>query len=158
MAKKAKRPTPIKGKARARKATSAKKPAAKKAAPKKAAPRAAKPKQQRLLDDMPRVRALDRLCEGLADVRERRNNDNAEEKALLQSALRELVKHNTPIYKAHGVELVHVKGDDKIRMRLVDDDNDTDELGDERREDVETVDEEVEGHAGENEAGDEQTE
>lgn len=112
----AKRRAPAQGKARVRKA------GAKKAA-RKAAPRAPRPKDVRLPGmDIPKNRKLDRICESLAQVRTRRNEDNTEEKGLLQNALRELTATKTQVYKSHGVELVHVHGDDKVRMRLVDDD------------------------------------
>lgn len=113
----AKRKAPAQGKARVRKAGGGKKAA------RKAAPRAPRPKDVRLPGmDIPKNRKLDRICESLAQVRTRRNEDNTEEKGLLQNALRELTSTKTQVYKSHGVELVHVHGDDKVRMRLVDDD------------------------------------
>lgn len=94
-------------------------PARKKA---KAAPR--KPKAQRLPEmDIPKIRSLDRICESIADVRESKNEAAKEEKGLLQNALREMQKHSQQVYKAHGVELVWVHGDDKVRVRLIDDDS-----------------------------------
>lgn len=88
--------------------------------PKNTAP---KPKQERLLDDMPKVPALDRLCAKLSLVRESKNDLATEEKGLIQDALRRMKDANVVTYKAHGVELVRVQGDEKVRVRLVDDDN-----------------------------------
>lgn len=82
-----------------------------------------KPKQERLLDDMPKVPALDKVCRRLADVREEKNDLALEEKGLVQDALRRMKDARVVTYKAHGVELVLVQGDEKLRVRLVDDDN-----------------------------------
>lgn len=103
----------------------AKKPTKKaaKKATKKAAPKARRPRQPRLIDDMPKVRALDHICERLSGVREDKNELVAEEKGLIQNALAQMQHHDVRRYKAHGIELFRVQGDEKVRVRLVDDDN-----------------------------------
>lgn len=108
----------------------------KKAEKKKAAkPRAKKPKQQRLLDDMPKDRILDRLCETIAEAREQANELRTTEKAAMAQALARMQNENLTQYTAHGIELLRVEGQDKLRVRLVD----SDAGGEDPGEDVEEV-------------------
>lgn len=97
-------------------------PAAKKAAAKRRA--AHKLPANQSLPGMEQVRivALERCCRSIAECRATKNAATAEEKGLTQQALRELVKHDRGSYRAHGVELLYVPGDAKVRVRLVDSD------------------------------------
>ncbi len=70
---------------------------------------------------------LSRVCRSIADVRETINESKQTEKGLMQSALREMMKSDTKTYKSNGVELIHVHGDDKVRVRLVNSDEDGEE-------------------------------
>ncbi len=100
-----------------------KKPLVRKVAKKKAAPKP-KPKAQKLPGmDQPKVRSLDAVCEKLADVRETLNDARTKEKELVGQALFHLKNHNIAGYKAHGIELYRVQGDEKVRVRVVDDDS-----------------------------------
>mgnify|MGYP001597586506 CR=1 FL=1 len=66
---------------------------------------------------------LSKICASLSDVRHTMNDLKGTEKGLLQAALPILIAHKRIVYKDHGIELVHVHGDDKVRARLVDDDS-----------------------------------
>lgn len=81
-----------------------------------------------------RIPALDKIAGSLADVRANKNDLNVTEKALLGNALALMKQHERKFWKAHGIELIRVTGDDKVRARLVADDNT--EGGDEGDEDV----------------------
>lgn len=100
-----------------------KKAAAKKAPPKKEKkPRARKPQQERLLDDMPRDRVMDQYCETIADSLETINEAQDSLKGARSGALARMHDKAHFVYKAHGVELIYVKGDDKLKVKLVDSD------------------------------------
>lgn len=119
-----------KKKAPAKKARGAK-PAKGKPAQKKAkAPRAAKPKQQRLLDDMPKDRVLDQICETIHEAMESTNDAATTIKQEKARALARMANKNTPLYRAHGVELAYVPGDAKIRAKLIDSDEGGEDPGD----------------------------
>lgn len=79
------------------------------------------PKTPRLpgMEGMALIASLDRLAESLADIRLQLNELRAQEKGQLVMALRELRKHNRTVYKAHGIELVRVPGEERVRVRLV---------------------------------------
>lgn len=137
MAKSKKRPAPKKGKA------------AKKAKGKKAKPaRRARPEQQRLLDDMPKSRRLDRICKSMSAALEALNEARNDVKGLQGSALLAMREEKATVYKAHGVELIHVHGDDKIRARKINDDTggEDDEKIEEARDAAEAGAERVEEH------------
>jgi hypothetical protein len=106
-------------------------PAKKAAAPVRHAPKPKREKQVRLLDDMPHDIVLDRICstihDALVDVNEG-NNTVKQEKA---KALARMAAKNAPIYRAHGVELIYVPGDAKIRCKLTDSDEGGEDPGDE---------------------------
>lgn len=80
-----------------------------------------RPKTQHLpgMEGMALIASLDRLAESLADIRLQLNEIRAQEKGQLVNALRELRKHNRTVYKAHGIELVRVPGEERVRVRLV---------------------------------------
>lgn len=102
------------------------KPKAKKTAPKPKkvkAPKPPRPKPQRLFDDLPALPKLDRILERMHEVREEANDLATEEKGLKQSALREMSTHKRTVYKAHGVQVTRVSGDEKLTVKLVNDDN-----------------------------------
>lgn len=110
----------------------AKKPpkkAAKKKAPVKAktAPKP-RPKNQPLPGmKLAKDRRMDTICSGIAETRAQLNDLRATEKGLLQNALQRLRAIGETVYKAHGVELARVPGDEKVRVRLVDSDEGGDE-------------------------------
>lgn len=71
------------------------------------------------LEDMAAVASLDRICSSLADIRFQLNEARQQEKERAVDAIRELRKHGRTAYKSHGIELVRVAGDEKVRVRLV---------------------------------------
>lgn len=71
------------------------------------------------LEDMAAVPSLDRICSSLADIRFQLNEARQQEKERAVDALRELRKHGRTTYKSHGIELVRVAGDEKVRVRVV---------------------------------------
>lgn len=108
-----------------------------------------------------RDRSLDRLCEGIGDVRETMNEARQEEAGLIASALKRMQEKNTTVYKHAGVELARIPGADKLRVRVTKDDGDAsvgegrtestntgeenDQVGDERRAAVEDLGGEASG-------------
>jgi hypothetical protein len=98
-----------------------------KKAAKAKSPKTAKkaPQQERLLDDMPKDKRLDGICRELASIRDEKNKMITEETAQTQLALRILQSKpkGEQHYKAHKIELVLVAGDEKLRVRKVNDDN-----------------------------------
>lgn len=114
----------------------AKKPASKKAAKKAAAPKSKtrfsakrkkavdlKPKDQRLpgLEDLPNDAILDELCESIADSREQKSDATKSEKAAVSAALNRMRAKDTPIYRARGIELIFVRGEDKLKVKAIED-------------------------------------
>lgn len=106
------------------------KKAAKKAAPKKAAPKAKAAKKARprttsprsqVLPGMEQVRnkALDRVCEGISDVRGDLNRLRGEEQDLQRQAVKAMQADKVTAYRSAGVELVLVPGDVKLRVRTL---------------------------------------
>jgi len=102
---------------------------------KTAAAREAKPARRRpasprsqVLPGMEQVRskALDNLCEGLADVRASMNSAKQEETGLIQSALQTMVRRNVQVYKHGGIELARVPGAEKLRVRVIKEQGDAD--------------------------------
>lgn len=71
------------------------------------------------LEDLGLIPALDRVCGTLADIRHELNELRGQEKEEVVTALRELRKASRTAYKSHGIELVRVAGDEKVRVRLV---------------------------------------
>ena len=64
-----------------------------------------------------RIGALDDICSTLSDVREAVNTARGAEKEHLQTALNLMREHQKQSWRAHGVELVRVPGEEKIRCR-----------------------------------------
>ena len=110
-----------------------KKAKAKKAAPKKAAkvvkmkPKAkaakkktARPRSQ-ILPGMEQVRnkTLDRVCEGISEVRADINRLRSEEQDLQRQAVKAMQAGSVTAYRFSGVELVLVPGDVKLRVRTM---------------------------------------
>lgn len=71
------------------------------------------------MEDLGAVQSLDRVCSTLADIRHDLNELRGTEKEEIVTALREMRKANRQAYKSHGIELVRVAGDEKVRVRLV---------------------------------------
>ena len=71
------------------------------------------------MEDLGAIPSLDRVCSSLADLRHDLNEIRGNEKEEMVTALREMRKANRQAYKAHGIELVRVAGDEKVRVRLV---------------------------------------
>jgi hypothetical protein len=71
--------------------------------------------------DIPKDRVLDAICSRIADSRATINEAVAAENEDKAKALDRMKKTGTVVYKAHGVELVHVSTD-KLRVRVIDDD------------------------------------
>lgn len=85
---------------------------------------AKKPKDQELPGmEIAKDRSLHRYCGSIAEVRASLNDAKTTEKGLLGKALARMQETQIQVYKAHGVELIHVHGDDKIRVRLISDDS-----------------------------------
>lgn len=118
----------------AKKKAAPKKKATKRAAPKKAAKQSRKqvekvlrngpvqrrrPKAQSLpgMENIGQIPSLDRCCRALSDVRGQMSDLRADEAAEMQTALNELKRHNRTTYRQHGVELVRVPGEEKLRVR-----------------------------------------
>lgn len=82
--------------------------------------------------------ALLRIMDSMADHMERVNSDQQTLKGLRQNALEQMKRDNKTVAKAHGIELVRVPGEEKVRARLVagegasdeaeDTENETDDL------------------------------
>lgn len=107
-----------------------KKAAARKAAPKGKANGAikSKPRTERrssprhqTLPGMEQVRnkALDRICEGISDVRTDTNRLRGEEADLQRQAVKAMQADKVTAYRFAGVELVLVPGDVKLRVRTL---------------------------------------
>lgn len=102
-----------------------KKPAKAKGAPKKkAAPRSriTSPKSQPL-PGMEQVtnKTLNRICEHISDVRREMNRARADEKDLMNQAIRVMTADKVTVYRFSGVELVLVPGDVHLRVRTLKD-------------------------------------
>lgn len=96
---------------------------------KKGASAVKKPRQAELPGTVaPKDRALAGLCKDLAGVREDKNDLAATEKQLLGRALARMQATGRTSYTSHGVELLR-STTDKLRVRLVDDDNVDDAAG-----------------------------
>lgn len=77
-----------------------------------------KPKDQPLagMEDV-RIDELDDICGHISDVREELNTARQQENEHLQAALGLLREHKKMSWSAHGVELIRVPGQEKIRCR-----------------------------------------
>lgn len=126
----AKRKAPSQSKAR--KPAPKKKPAAKKST-KKASTKVAQftPKKARSVPKqvaLPgtegvRIKVLDDIFHGIATARENLAHYREEDKSLTGEALRTMQKHGETYYKSHGIEAFVVEGDQKLRVRMVKDQN-----------------------------------
>lgn len=92
--------------------------------------KAVKPRQPRLGGvEMAKDSVLDRACETIRGCRDQMSDLRETEQGAIQSALRRMhakqEQTNEPwqFYKAHGVELSRVTGDEKLRVRVTKDDN-----------------------------------
>lgn len=64
-----------------------------------------------------RIKPLDDICASISDTRGQQADLRAEEAGLEQTALHLMRKHNKTAWRAHGVELVRVPGEEKLRVR-----------------------------------------
>lgn len=64
-----------------------------------------------------RIKPLDDICASISDTRAQQNDLRAEEAGLEQTALHLMRKHTKTAWRAHGVELVRVPGEEKLRVR-----------------------------------------
>ncbi len=87
-----------------------------------AAERPRRPEQERLLDDMPKSKPLDKLCKRIHDARVNKNEAISEEQQAMPDVLRHMKAGEYVTYKAHGVLLVYTQGNEKVSAKLVDDD------------------------------------
>ena len=71
------------------------------------------------METMAAIKSLDQIADAAADSMHRINADQLLLKGLKLKALTELRKHDRIVYKAHGIELVLVPGDEKVRARLI---------------------------------------
>ena len=102
-----------------KKAAKAKSKPAQKAA-KKSAPRPKSPRAVPLPGmEQVRNRTLDRICEGIGDVRGDLNRLRGEEKDLQNQAVRVMSADKVTAYRFAGVELVLVPGDAHLRVRTL---------------------------------------
>jgi hypothetical protein len=76
---------------------------------------------------MDRVRngRLDNLCEAISEDRKSMAAARADEQGSIQAALREMKAKHLGAYKHAGVELAFVPGEDKLRVRLTKDAEDS---------------------------------
>lgn len=104
----------------------------KKSKPKASAPR--RPKAQALPGmEIAKDRLMDQFCESMADVREVKSDATKSEKDINKNALARMLATGRKLYRAHGIEFMHVHGDDKVRVRAID----SDEGGEDQDDDVE---------------------
>lgn len=103
---------------------------AKKAAPKKSAkvvPMRKKTKAPRsqVLPGMEQVRnrAMDRICEGMSEVRAEMNAKRGEEQSFQREAIKVMQGSGITAYRHAGVEMVLVPGDAKLRVRTMKEQN-----------------------------------
>lgn len=105
-----------------------------------------------------RVRALDNVCEAIAETRGQINALQADERANEQRALSLMRQNSRTSYRHAGVELARVPGEEKLRVRTsktnataeVQEDDVVDdvvgaEFADERREALDEIDDEGTG-------------
>lgn len=64
-----------------------------------------------------RIRALDDICNSIAENREQKNELRAEEADLLKTALPLMRQHGKQSWRHGGVELVRVPGEEVLRVR-----------------------------------------
>lgn len=64
-----------------------------------------------------RISALDDVAESIAEVREQMNDLRQREAEHLRSALNLMREHNKTAWRAAGVEMVRVPGEEKLRVR-----------------------------------------
>lgn len=93
-----------------------------------AAKKPPKPKQNALPGmEHVRYRELDAFCEGIAGARKKKNSATQDEQGYMQGAMKAILKRQEQgelkagVYKYGGIELVLVHGDDKLRVRLIKD-------------------------------------
>lgn len=73
--------------------------------------------------------ALRNVCETLHEIREKKNALVLEEKAEIGRGMKLMRAAEREIVKWSGIELVFVKGDDKLRVRVIKDGGDGDDDG-----------------------------
>jgi hypothetical protein len=61
-----------------------------------------------------------KIMDSMADVMHRQNTDAATLKGLANNAMNQMKRDNVTLAKAHGIELVRVPGEEKLRKRLLD--------------------------------------
>lgn len=69
------------------------------------------------MENLGQIRDLDNSCRRLADIRHQMGDLRADEAAEMQTSLNAMRKHNRTSYRQHGVELVRVPGEEKLRVR-----------------------------------------
>ncbi len=82
------------------------------------APRRGRPRKVPLpgLEDT-RIGSLDDICASVSEIREQLNTLRAEEAGQLRTALGLMRKHEKTTWRAAGVELARVPGEEKLRVR-----------------------------------------
>lgn len=91
--------------------------------PKPARPRGNTPRRRTPVDQsLPgmenrRIAPLDEICHSIADARSQINDLKADEAGFEQTALGLMRQHRKTTWRAHGVELVRVPGEEKLRVR-----------------------------------------
>lgn len=133
----------VKAKAKPAKKAKASKPAVK--APKKPLRQPALPGTEQI-----RNKSLDRICEGISDVRQDTSRLRGEEQDLTRQAVSVMQRDKVTAYRSAGVELVLVPGDVKLRVRTLKDTANADaieELPEESGDDAPLTAEELGGAA-----------
>ena len=69
------------------------------------------------MEGIGQIAVLDNCCRRISEIRAEKNDLVADEAAEEQVALNALRKHNRTSYRQHGVELVRVPGEEKLRVR-----------------------------------------
>lgn len=83
---------------------------------------------------------LDSVCKTLSESREEEKEIRSTEKQAKASGLARMIAKSYAEYKAHGIRLTRVSGDDKLLVKVVDDDSGADDVEDvEDAEDVKNV-------------------
>lgn len=110
-----------------------------------AKPPARRPRQAPLggMEDV-RIRALDECAASIAEIRDQMNELRSQEGDYLKNALKLMRKHERTSWRAAGVELVRVPGEEKLRVRTSKEkataEVEEEEAADEQVEHVEVVD------------------
>jgi len=73
------------------------------------------------MEDMSNLTApMLKIMDSMADIMHRQNTDAATLKGLVNNAINQMKRDSVTVAKAHGIELMRVPGEEKLRKRLLD--------------------------------------